>query len=461
MSSRRLIPALAVVGVLALAASAEAASPPAALHCGQTLTHNVKLTADLLDCPGDGLVIGADEITVDLNGHTIDGVPASGCDSPEAFRSGVRNSGHDGVTVERGTVQQFDFGVDAGSMSDSRFHDLVLRDNRFAGIDLGTSQGPAAMARNLVDHNRIAGVSCGGGIGLNTGQENRFAHNEIENVAGGGIGVCCGGPGDRNVVDHNRIAGTGTHGILVFISGSSRVAGNVLSDIGLDPSDRGDAIMVDLSSNAVVTDNRVTRAHWPGIFVAGCIPLCGEEPVPTGVRVERNTLEQTGDGIFLFNTDDDVVRGNSVTRAGSLGDPNSFGVGVLLNGVSDTVVRANAIADSRGIGAGIVVGLPPEFGPLPRPVHGNVVTRNLVTGQHADGIFVAPVAQDTILARNTANDNAADGIHVLSPSTLLRRNVADGNGAFGIEAVDGVIDAGGNEASGNGNPAQCTGVACG
>jgi parallel beta-helix repeat protein len=93
-------------------------------------------------------------------------------------------------------------------------------------------------------------------------------------------------------------------------------------------------------------------------------------------------------------------------------------------------------------------------------VDGNVVAHNLVTGQHADGILVAPVAQDTILTRNIANENAADGIHVLSASTTLGHNTADGNGAFGIEAVAGVIDAGGNEASGNGNPAQCTGVVC-
>jgi hypothetical protein len=38
--------------------------------------------------------------------------------------------------------------------------------------------------------------------------------------------------------------------------------------------------------------------------------------------------------------------------------------------------------------------------------------------------------------------------------------VANGNDDLGIEAVAGVTDGGGNQASGNGNPAQCTGVAC-
>ena len=30
-------------------------------------------TADLVNCPSNGIVIGADDITLDLNGHTIDG----------------------------------------------------------------------------------------------------------------------------------------------------------------------------------------------------------------------------------------------------------------------------------------------------------------------------------------------------------------------------------------------------
>jgi hypothetical protein len=454
--------ALALVTVLAGPA---AASPPAELHCGQTLTHSVTLQADLLDCPGDGLVIGADAITVDLNGHTIDGTAPSGCEPSANPTLGIDNGdGYDGVTVEGGTITQFDEGFSAGSettgMSDSHIHHLTLAD-RFGGIGLETGAGPAAITRNLVDHNVVSGVPCGGGIGVTGGQDNRLADNDIENVAVTGIGDV-GGHGD--VIAHNRIARTGHHGVYVFSSTASRVLGNALTETDRDPNHRGDGIRIEFSSNAVVTDNRLTRVDDIGIFVNGCFIGCNpaQSEVPTGIRVERNTLDQTGDGIILINTDNDLVRANSVIGAGSFGDPGSFGLGVLLDGVSDTIVRANAITDSgRLIGPGIVIGIPPEFGPSPRPVDGNRVARNSVTGQHADGILVAPVAQDTILARNTTSHNAADGIHVLSPATTLRRNTADGNGAFGIEAVPGVTDAGGNTASGNSNPAQCTGVACG
>jgi hypothetical protein len=47
-----------------------------------------------------------------------------------------------------------------------------------------------------------------------------------------------------------------------------------------------------------------------------------------------------------------------------------------------------------------------------------------------------------------------------SASTTLTRNIALRNGDLGIEAVAGVTDGGGNQAAGNGNPAQCTNVDC-
>ena len=40
--------------------------------CGEVVEGLVELNSDL-DCSGDGLIVGADEMTVRLNGHTIMG----------------------------------------------------------------------------------------------------------------------------------------------------------------------------------------------------------------------------------------------------------------------------------------------------------------------------------------------------------------------------------------------------
>jgi parallel beta-helix repeat protein len=465
MSSRhrRLIPTLVVTGVAAIAAGPAAASPPAALHCGQTLTHSVRLKADLVNCPADGLVIGTAGITVDLDGHTIDGVRASGCDRPESLLAGVANhGGYDGITVEAGTIRQFDSGVSAGSgtegMSDSRIHDLAVRDNRFGGVDIGSGAGPAATVRNRVAHNVVSGSPCGDGLKLNTGQANRFSDNRIDDV-GSGIVICCGELSDGNVAEGNRIHGAAGQGVLVFQSGAARVTGNALSDIG----DTGILIAGPASANSVVAGNSLSRVLFEAIKVAGC-PECGDPATPplSGVRVEGNTMRATADGIVLEQTQGDVVRGNSVTGAASFGAPGALGFGVLLDAVSDTVVRANTITDGgKDTGVGILVGTPSELDPSAPASDGNLLAGNVVIGQHdGDGILVADTANNTVLRRNTTNLNGADGIHVMSASTILGRNTANRNSAFGIDAVPGVTDAGGNEARHNGNPAQCTGVAC-
>ena len=88
----------------------------------------------------------------------------------------------------------------------------------------------------------------------------------------------------------------------------------------------------------------------------------------------------------------------------------------------------------------------------------NVVSRNVVTSNQTDGILVDNDAAGTLLVRNIASRNGDDGIDV--PATILTRNIANRNRDLGIEAVPGIIDGGGNRAAGNGNPAQCTNIAC-
>jgi hypothetical protein len=64
------------------------------------------------------------------------------------------------------------------------------------------------------------------------------------------------------------------------------------------------------------------------------------------------------------------------------------------------------------------------------------------------------------LKRNVAAGARGDGFDVESRSAKLTKNRAMRNRDLGIEAVQGVIDRGGNKASGNGDPRQCTHVVC-
>ena len=105
---------LAVVAVLmALFLLPTAAAEASHVQCGDVITQSTKLDSDLLNCPGDGVVIGADDVTLDLNGHVIDGdgTETHGCAGNEFCDVGVVSAGHDGTAVRDGSIRGFAVGV--------------------------------------------------------------------------------------------------------------------------------------------------------------------------------------------------------------------------------------------------------------------------------------------------------------------------------------------------------------
>jgi parallel beta-helix repeat protein len=383
----------------ALAVAAPAAAKPA-LKCGDTLTHSVKLTRSLTDCPDKGLLIGADGITVDLNGHTIDGTVTqlADCDVPPFGPAGITAGGYDRLTIKNGTVQQFFAGFGAGSettgMSDSTLRALTARDNRFAGISMGSRTGHND--GNRIVHNQLYGNGCGDGIALNTASGNLVAHNRSHDNHGG-IFVCCS---QHNLVRDNLIRHNAENGITLCCDGrENRVEGNEVTDN---------------ANNGIIV-----------FFNAD------------GTLIRGNHVARNGDDIVLDEgVSDTTVAHNLVTDA--LGcpfcdPPTGFGI-VLAADANDNTIAGNVVARTKEDGIRIqdVDPADPE-NPVPT---GTTLRGNLVT--HA----------------------GHDGIRTDSAAAVLTRNAAYVNHDLGIEAVPGATDGGGNRARRNGNPAQCVGIAC-
>ena len=138
---------LAAMVAVALAATGGKAFASQQLSCGDTIIADTTLHSDLLDCPNIGIFIGADGITLDLNGHVIDGdgTQTAGCDPRTEFcDEGVSSLGNDRVTVEHGSVRGFDDGVAIGKSRHARVLGISSSHNRFAAILVGRS------ARGLV-----------------------------------------------------------------------------------------------------------------------------------------------------------------------------------------------------------------------------------------------------------------------------------------------------------------------
>lgn len=366
---------LGLVGVMVLTGGEARASH---VSCGDTITADTTLDSDLINCPNNGILIGADNVTLDLNGHMIDGdgTPAAGCDPVTDFcDTGVANFGHDGVTVMHGSMRQFEAGVNFGEVRHTRLLDISSR-NRVVGIQLfGSSR---ILVRNCTGNRTTARE--GDGIGVFESRHIRILNSSFR---------------------HN-------------------------AHVGIKPVG---------SANGVIKGNLVAHSGDEGLLMEG-----GE-----GFRVSHNRLLRNGGGITLGPGSGNVIRRNHVSRGRD---------GIRIEKGHDNLVAHNVVADARR--AGIRLGIKHPF---LGGAH-NVVRRNLVRDSRVDGFLVGRKDRHSRLKGNVAKGAGDDGFDVASRRTKLTNNRAVRNADLGIEAVRGVIDGGGNIARRNGDPRQCTNIAC-
>jgi len=74
------------------------------VSCGTTITSNTTLMSDVLNCQSDGIVIGADNISLDCHGHKVTMTSNVGS---QQFYSGIRASNRQNVTILNCLVQGF------------------------------------------------------------------------------------------------------------------------------------------------------------------------------------------------------------------------------------------------------------------------------------------------------------------------------------------------------------------
>ena len=105
--------------------------PSASLSCGQVIKDSVKLSANL-DCKSDGLIVGADGITIDLNGHTLNGP------GPQSSKIGIMLATSSGVTITGpGTISGFQAGILDTGGQDNQIGKVVFQNNQIAIFTTG------------------------------------------------------------------------------------------------------------------------------------------------------------------------------------------------------------------------------------------------------------------------------------------------------------------------------------
>ena len=411
-------------GILALLAIAALAAlipigDAAANHvsCGDTITADTALDSDLIDCPGEGIVVGADGITLDLGGHTVDG------SDPNQPYSGIVVNDRVGVTITNGSVYQFHIGIEVGGLTGSG---TVVRDvtvgcgqtgcDAVDAFGMLISVGNALVTDSAVVNSPI-GIESQGNNGAIEGS--RFTNN--------GVGVEIISTG--NVVRGNTMTGN----LLGVVLLDNFFPGNLVEANVIRQGARG--ITVGNGSGNTIRANRTD-----GVDVG--IEVIGQDAVRN--TVEANHVADGQFGIYLVEAFQSYVTDNVIRRTGT-------GITLAFNASQNRIARNRVL---RSESSGIQLAGIGDFSSQ------NQVIGNIVRLSGRDGIAVDSDTRGTLVEQNTSSRNRDDGIDIDNIETTLTRNRANRNGDLGIEAVEGVTDGGGNTARGNRNREQCTGVSC-
>jgi len=259
---------LALVGVALMALSGAEAAGQQQPQCGDTITADTTLDKNLVDCPNFGIVIGADNITLDLNGHLIDGL------GPLESPDGVVIGGYDGVTVKHGRVRGFDVGVSAGIALARK---NVARHTRLLGVSSTRNIDGMQLhiVRSLVRNSSVAGnIHRGTGMLLFRSDHVRLLHNSFRHNSMTGMSVF---ESTNNLIEENRFSRNRFRDGIAMNGGSRNVLKrNIAKENGEDGFDIEER-------TAKLTGNRAVRNHDLGIeAVRGVINGGGNEASGNG-----------------------------------------------------------------------------------------------------------------------------------------------------------------------------------
>ncbi|HVL99780.1 MAG TPA: right-handed parallel beta-helix repeat-containing protein [Egibacteraceae bacterium] len=355
------------------------------VSCGEEITRSITLNKDVGPCSGDGLVITADDITVDLNGHTIIGDPTA---RDSRCRAGILLRGVRGVTVRNGTVTGFDAGVAIQGGGGNTVEEITAEDNVNYRVLTGRNADPDDVD---VDNDIIC--IFGEGITVTDSSENVIAHNRVYRN-GPLSGIALVGDSNDNRVAHNDVRDNDV--LNQTPDGRPTTCG---TGPGQGPMGRGRAVQ-----------NIGIRVEGPG----------ADRNVIEGNRVSRSAI--AGIAVHSYNAqagtppnDATVIRNNRVSETGKSThemDPHAHGITVMRMGPAfvrppnDVTIEGNN--SSHNFGHGISV--------AGRESRGHTIRNNVVNRNRGAGILLEGPSEglagvtDSTLTGNRGRNNAIDGV---------------------------------------------------
>ena len=173
--------------------------------CGDTVTESCTFDDNMVCPAGHGLIVGADDITINGNDYSISG--AKTCVSGEANDAGIESVCHSGVTIMNLEVKNFCHGIEmrgcgATPAAGNTIQDCEIHDNGDASASGSQTHGikwngiKESLITGCTVYNQggdftASGPPGGMGIYLCKGDDNEWSYNHVYNNKKSGMFMRC------------------------------------------------------------------------------------------------------------------------------------------------------------------------------------------------------------------------------------------------------------------------------
>jgi streptogramin lyase len=276
-------------------------------NCGTVITRSTNLKANIGPCYTGGVVVNADNVTLNLAGHSVIGFPGPS----DGNSVGVLLQGRSGVTVKNGTVSGFDAGVVVLNRGSNTIKNLTLKDNIGPDAPLSSTYGDGIFIDNSPGNQVLNNTITHNGIYDGIGVYDPLSNNNVitNNVITNTVGPSNTGPSGQGIIVNGA---TGT-GASTFIQGTQ-----MINNIVQNNASAGIANVNEVKGSIVgntVTGNGTTNSIGNGIGISvGFNWNLG----PTNMLIQNNQVHGNGvDGIRIgnpFGFGTGVSDGNQIIR---------------------------------------------------------------------------------------------------------------------------------------------------
>ncbi|HYJ00775.1 MAG TPA: NosD domain-containing protein [Nitrososphaeraceae archaeon] len=220
--------------------------------CGQVITQNVILTSNLNCGDSDGLIVGASDIVVDLNGHTISG-PDVDSDTKTSSKVGVMIPNMNNVVVQDGTIQGFQAGILMTGSQNVEVKGVVAKNNQIGLFSTGASILNAHLS--IIMNNQI-------GIAGHSTQQSTIEDNILFQNTLAGVTLV---NSDNSVITLNSITESGNG---LYIDNQSNQNNVNFNNVLLNTIDVNNANGLPVNTNGNIYDqNNCMTANPSGICI--------------------------------------------------------------------------------------------------------------------------------------------------------------------------------------------------